>query len=418
MIGLIHFKELKMFNSESILFFMSLLLLAVLLEPLANKWKFPFSIFLVVLGFFGSEFAIRVVSIDTGVRWDNIHGIIFYILIPSLIFQAALTLDLKALLKNLLPVFFLAFPMFLMGTGIIAVILYYAIGHPVGFPWIAALIAGALLSATDPAAVLSVIKGTSIPKRIQNILEGESLFNDAASLVLFAFLLTLATTMHGNEQLNVSNTLLLFIKVFLGGILIGLVLGFLANILIKNIKTNHGQVLIMIITAYGSFIIAEDLFHVSGVMAVLTTGILIRLLDIEKDSIVSTGFTHKLWELLSHISESLLFILAGITITLAMFADRWLAMLLGITAVLISRILIIHPMFSLLGLVVKSQKTPVKQQTVLVWGGVRGAVTIALALSLPLTLDYYYTIQSIAYGVVLFSLFFQAASIRALAKKL
>lgn len=396
---------------------MSLLVLATFLEPLAKKYNIPFSIILVFLGFFGSEFVTRVLEIDTGIRWDNFHIIIFHILIPSLIFQAALTLDLKTLRKNVIVILILALPMLFIGTILTATVIYYAINHPTGFPWVAALIVGALLSATDPAAVLSVLKNTNTPNRLKNILEGESLFNDATAVVLFSVLVSVAT-MDVSSGILWEDAFSQFVMVFTGGLMLGLLIGFPAHFILKKFQTTNIQGLVTILIAYGGFIIAEDICHVSGVMAVLSAGIIVRIMYVHNQPERSTIFLHSLWDLLAHISESLLFILAGVTITLSMFSEQWLAILFGIAAVVISRMILIHCLFVFLGLFSESQKLSVRQRNLLVWGGVRGTVTIALALSIPITLDYYYTIQSIAYGVVLFTLIFQATSISILARKL
>ena len=133
---------------------------------------------------------------------------------------------------------------------------------------------------------------------------------------------------------------------------------------------------------------------------------------------IDDDFAKKFWGLLGHIAESTIFLLAGITITLLMFTEQWLAIVIGIIAVVIARIVMVFGTFPILHIVPGVDAVPLKQQVVLAWGGVRGTVTLALALSLPLTLDYWYTIQSIAYGVVLFTLFVQATTIGPLIRKL
>lgn len=123
------------------------------------------------------------------------------------------------------------------------------------------------------------------------------------------------------------------------------------------------------------------------------------------------NFAKQLWQLLAKIAESMIFLLAGITITFSMFVDQWLAILIGIAAVIFARAAVIFGVFPFLSLIPGIEAVSLKQQTILAWGGVRGTVTLALALSLPLTLDYWYTIQSIAYGVVIFTLFVQTMTL-------
>ncbi|MCG8378263.1 MAG: sodium:proton antiporter [Proteobacteria bacterium] len=403
-----------MLTTNAILFFIILLLLAEFIEPLVNKLHIPFTIILVVLGFIGSEITIHVFEIDTGIRWHNFKTIIFYIILPILIFQAAIEINIKLLWKNLLPILIMALPLMVLSAVITAAGVYYAINHPPGFPWIAALITGALLSATDPAAVISLLKKADAPERLRMLLEGESLFNDATAIVLFSIFIVLATSSH--EATGFSMVFYRFSEVFFGGLLAGGLVGFAACLLLKVLKAQQAFVLVSVISAYTAFIIAEDILHFSGVIAVLLCGIVIGICNEERLS--ENSFASQFWQFLSRIAESLIFLLAGVTITLSMFVDQWLAILIGIVAVTLARCLSIIGAFPLISLLPGVEKVPFKQQTILVWGGVRGTVTIALALSLPLSLDYWYTIQSIAYGVVIFTLFVQTITMPLLLKRL
>jgi len=163
-----------MLSANTFLFFIVLLLVATMLEPLVDKIRMPFSIVLVLIGFIGSEITIGLFDIDTGIRWDNFKTIIFYVILPVLIFQSAIEINLRALLKNLAPILIMALPLMVLSTLITAAGLYAGIDHATGFPWIAALITGALLSATDPASVISLLKRANTPERLRILLEGES----------------------------------------------------------------------------------------------------------------------------------------------------------------------------------------------------------------------------------------------------
>jgi len=193
-----------MLTSASVLFFIGLLFLAVILEPLAKKLRIPFSIVLILLGFGASETVIHVFSIDTGIRWDNFQIIILKIFLPVIIFQAALRLDIRAIYKDILPLILLALPLMLLAVFITAVILFYGIGYPNVFPWHTAILAGALLSATDPSSVVSVLKLSRAPERLITLLESESLFNDATAVVLFMLLvsMTVDTSLADSWQLT------------------------------------------------------------------------------------------------------------------------------------------------------------------------------------------------------------------------
>lgn len=403
-----------MLSSNAFLLIISLLIVATLLEPLADKLRVPFSIVLVLTGYIGSEITIGVFDVDTGIRWDNFKTIIFYVILPILIFQSAIEINLRTLLRNFVPILIMAIPLMILSTIVTAVGLYKGIDHVTGFPWIAALITGALLSATDPASVISLLKKANAPERLRILLEGESLFNDATAIVLFSILISIAT--HSQESTSWTMLLIRFSEVFVGGLFTGIAIGFIASRIIVLLDNQQSFVIVSILSAYSAFILTEDVLHFSGVIAVLSCGLTLGAVHVGKFS--ETSFASQIWSLLAKIAESLIFILAGVTITLSMFVDQWLSILIGIAAVIFARIVIIFGTFPFLSLLPGIQPVSLQQQTILVWGGVRGTVTLALALSLPLTLDYWYTIQSIAYGVVIFTLFAQTVTLPILLKSL
>lgn len=400
-----------MLSANTILFFIALLLIASLAQPFANKIRLPFSIVLVLIGFLGSEFTTNILNIDTGVRWYNFKNIIFYVLLPILIFQAAIEINIRLLWKNLIPISIMALPLMVLSAVVTAAALYYAINHPVGFPWIVALITGALLSATDPAAVLALLKQAGAPERLRILLEGESLFNDATAIVLFSILIAFA---NNHELIGGNEVLLRFAEVFFGGLVTGTVIGVITFFLTKIVNKAETFLLFSIASAYIAFIVTEDILHFSGVIAVLSCGITIGSLC--TDRFQENTFVSKVWQLLGNFTESMIFLLAGVTITLSMFVDQWLAILIGIAAVILSRTVMIMGTFPLISLIPGVEPVSFKHQKILVWGGIRGTITLALALSLPLTLDSWYTIQSIAYGVVIFTLFVQTMTMPKLLK--
>lgn len=387
---------------ELLAFYAVLLFIAVISEPIAERLGIPFSAFLVVLGFAASE-ALVFFGGDTGVRWDAFRDLIFFVFLPVLIFEAAFNTEVRELFRNLPLILFLALPLMLLATGTTAVILYYGIGHPAGFPWLAALIAAALLSATDPVAVLALFKRFGAPERLRTIIDGESLFNDATAIVLFSVLLALAT---GERATSLSQGTLDFLKIFFGGALAGALVGGVAFLILRVMGGAVARGVISLIAAYGAFLLAESQ-HVSGVMAAMLAGLLLGHLQRKSDDIHSL---RELWEYKAWLANALLFLIAGISFQLTMFTEQWLAMLIGICGVLVARLLNVYALIPLLERLPGITPMPVAWRPVVWWGGVRGAVTLALALSLPLSLDYWWTIQSIAYGVVLWTLVVQASS--------
>lgn len=390
---------------------MGLLLLAIVIQPLARRIHLPFTATLVVAGFLASE-AMVYAGIDTGLRAGIFHNLIFYVFLPVLVFESAFNIDARLLLNNLLVILVLAIPLMLLSAVLSAVMIYAGIGHPAGFPWIAALLTGALLSATDPVAIMALFRKLGVPDRLAVLMEGESLFNDAAAIVIFGAVLGMA--MNPSSEVSITATSLHFARVFIGGMASGLLTGLVFRWLMLHYHEDIHRGLISIIGAYVSFIIAEAGLHVSGVMAVLVTGLMVGHAMRRDSRVQPESFVPRLWEFTAYVANALVFLLMGVTVTLGMFEERWLAMLIGIASVLIARAIGIFAFLPLLSRLTPVEPVPRSWQLVMYWGGLRGAVTLALALALPVSLDYWWTIQSIAFGVVLFTLFVQAPTSPAL----
>jgi CPA1 family monovalent cation:H+ antiporter len=387
---------------------MAMLLGALLLQRLAARWRLPFGALLVVSGFLGSELIVAFGG-DTGLRWYHFHGLILNVLVPVLIFEAALRMDVAALRAKLVAISVLAGPLMILSAVGIASLLYVVIAHPGGFPWATALVAGVLLSATDPAAVITLLKGTRVPEQITTLLEGESLFNDATAIVLFSVVLAMAVE---PGTVGPMSALGRFIWMLAGGLLGGALVGLAGCWLLRLFPASTPAALVTLLAAYFSFAVAELALHASPVMAVLACGL---VLGRSLRQLPAAPVAREFWLLAAYIAEVLLFLLMGVTITTAMFAERWLAMLAGVAAVLLSRGLIVYglpPWRRSAGALSAGERG------LLAWGGVRGAVTLALALSLPFELTGWWTVQSIAYGVVVVSLFLQVPTIPLLLRRL
>jgi len=399
--------------ADLVLIFLGMLLLAALLHPLAQKLHLPYSLVLVAGGFIGSELLVAS-GLDTGLRWHHFNDLVFYVFLPVLIFEAALHMDGRLLLRNLAAILLLSTPMMMLSAGVSAVLLFYGIGYPAHFPWVAALLTGAILSATDPAAVLDLFKQAGVSDRLILLVDGESLFNDATAIVLFTLLSALA--LMPAEQITLGAGVLKFVTIFFGGAAIGGLVAGLALLLYRGLGTSFNRMVVMLSAAYGGFLVAEHL-HVSGVMAVLVAGLVFGELQRREGDNPVRHALHNLWAFSAELSNAAIFLLLGVTVTLAMFQEQWLAMLIGIAAVLLARglgLLITVPLINLL----PGERITGKEQLVIYWGGIRGSVSVALALALPVQLESWYTIQSIAYGVVLFTLCIQAPTMPWLIKRL
>lgn len=384
-----------------IVLLVALLLLTIVLGKLASLSKLPRPLLLVLGGFVLSE-ALVASGIDTGLRWYSFRDVVLHILLPILIFQSGLAADISAIRRILPAILLMSVPMLLLVIGLTTVVVYYGIGHSVGFPWLAAVYTAVLVSATDPSAIAPFLKQYTPIKNAKALLENESLFNDATIIVIFSVItaVTFATT--PERQFIDFGVLLVFLKVFGGGIALGVLLGYPSKYLLTLLDRTYQQLLLLSI-ALGGFAFAEHL-GVSGVMTVLVAGLLIKQQE-------------KQWQTTAFTASSIMFLLAGMTITVAMFDTRWVAMLWGILAVLFARglgLLLFMPLANACSTMPISKKEGV----LLYWGGTRGTVTLALALSLPTTLESWFTVQSIAYGVVIFGLVMQSTTFPWLATRL
>ena len=393
------------------LLFIAMLLAALLLEPLARRLYLPMSAALFAGGFAGSQLIVSM-DIDTGLRWHHFHDLVFFVFLPVLIFESASGMDARLLLRNLVPILLLALPLLLLSALFTSALLFFSIGHASGFPWLSALVCGVILSATDPVAVTELSKRLPIPGRLLTLMEGESLLNDATTVVLFMLLISAATA--HTPDLELSAAAANFLRLALGGLGIGLVLGLLAFWLIRWLERT---MIISLLAAYASYLVAETQLGVSGVMATLACGLLLSQ-ALRKTRPEQQLILHGWWSQLGWLANSSLFLLAGATVTLLMFEERWLAMLLGIAAVLLTRALGVWTAAGVTGLLPGQSAISSGYRVIMSVGGLRGAVTLALALSLPVELEGWWTVQSIAYGVVLFSLFVQAPLIEPLLNRL
>ena len=195
-------------------------------------------------------------------------------------------------------------------------------------------------------------------------------------------------------------------------------MGFVFLFLSRLLEDYIQQAIVTLIAAYSSFLIADSV-HVSGVMSVLITGMVLgRVIHYDFQDHEKRGFVDDFWSFNVYVTEAIMFLLMGLTITLGMFEDNWLAMLIGIAAVLFSRAVGVFGGAPLVSSLPGVERISMGYQRVMFAGGLRGAVTLALALSIPVELEYWWTVQSIAFGVVLFTLFVQAPLIPPLLKKL
>ena len=356
--------------------------------------------------------AVVAMGYDTGLRFQNFHDLVFYLFLPVVVFSAARIINFSELKQHLTGVLTMAVLGLLGTTAVAALLLYVGMGHPQGFPWVAAVLTACLLAATDPAAVTSQAWIHHVQPRLALVLEGESLFNDATAVVLFTVVLSVAltSTTQGAEDITL-HALGVFGQELGGGLLIGMAFALLYRLLNHLLdRDTDTELWLALGLALGAYHLSLT-FHASGVIACLLLGLYVGHYQRTRDhSEGEPDTTAAFWQVAGNSTNGALFVLMGATVTMNMFTERWLAMLIGIGAVLVARMLSTQVLLAWQPFTQQgwASRYTLAERTLTGGLGMRGAITIALVLILPVDLPYWWTIQSIAYGVVLFDLFITA----------
>jgi CPA1 family monovalent cation:H+ antiporter len=346
-------------------------------------------------------------------RSIDFNETLFHGMLSFLLFAGALHINLTDLMERKWSIGLLAtcgvlISTFLIGTAAWWILQWFTIN----LPFIYCLLFGALISPTDPIAVLGILKTAGVPKSLEIQIAGESLFNDGVGVVVFLALLELAT---GSHNVSAGSISLLFIQEAVGGGLWGLLLGYLVVQMLKTVDNYHVEVLITLAVVTGGYAFADAL-HLSGPIAIVVAGLLIG--NPGRQLAMSTATRHHLdifWELIDEILNAMLFVLIGLEILILTFTQQYVVVgALMIPLILLARFIAVGIPISLL--------RPFKTFSpgvvpLLTWSGLRGGISIALALSLPMGPERE-VILVMTYTVVVFSIVVQGLTIDKLVKHL
>lgn len=373
-----------------------LLLIASLVGIVTERLRVPYTAGLVVIGLFLALIGEQEINVSP----DLFLGI----LVPPLIFEAAFQVRARDLLKDLAPILSLSVLGVLLTTFLVSGVLYYG----TNFPLAISFLFGSLIAATDPVAVVALFRTLGVPHRLLLLLEGESLFNDGTAIVLFNLMLAFAVT----GEFNLGQSLVNFLFVSGGGLLTGFVLGFLISQAISIIENALIETTLTTVLAFGSYILAEQ-FGVSGVLAVVAAGLVSGNLGPQRMAPTTRILVFNFWDYAAFLANSFVFLLIGLQIDLNILLTDWQAIIWAIVAVLVSRAASIY------GLSWIGPGIPLRYKHVLYWGGLRGAISLALALSLPASLGVQGDqLQVMAFGVVLFTLLVQGLTMKPLIRRM
>jgi Na+:H+ antiporter len=377
-----------------------LLLVAAVVAMLARRLRVPYSIGLVIAG-------IGLALLPFSPRVELTKQLIFTAFLPPLIFEAAIHLRWRELRKDLPVVLLLATVGVVLSAAATAVGMHYL----VRWTWMAALIFGILIAATDPVSVIATFKETKVTGRVRLLVEAESLFNDCTAAVAYTIILAFAA----GQSIGAAGAVKTLVIVVVGAIACGAVVAGAALLLTGATDDHLIEVTFTIIAAYGSFLLAEH-FHLSGVLATLTAGLIIANAGHLSSSAKSREAVEDFWEYAAFFANSLIFLMIGMRVALQSFRAFLISAVVAIVLVNASRAIAIYPICLIFWR--SKLRVAARHQHILFWGGLRGALGLALALGLPPEVAGRQEIIAVSFAVVAFSILVQGLTITPLMRRL
>ncbi|MCG8378721.1 MAG: cation:proton antiporter, partial [Proteobacteria bacterium] len=365
--------------SEVILVIMGLLTVAMIAAAICRNIPVPYTVFLVILGMVLGSIARSYPELGILLEFQLTPDLVLFLFLPALIFESAINLDARLLMKDLAPVLVLAIPAMLISAALIGLGLWLI----QDFNIIHALLFGALISATDPVAVIALFKELGAPQRLTILVEGESLLNDATAIVIFNIILGLVATAHFGFS-DAGLAIIEFFRVFIGGLLVGTVIGIVLSELLYRIRAGMSSYLIMsIVLAYSSFAIAEHIMHVSGVMAVVASAIALGIFGVSRIPQSERETIDETWDVITLICNSLLFLLVGISVDISHLYSHIDSIIIAIILVLGARAAGVYSMVPATIKLFKLPNVSMGERHIMWWGGLKGGLAIAIVLSIP-----------------------------------
>ncbi len=373
------------------------------------------TIFSLALIIFNSFFPEMLIQVTDGINSLDFSKIVLDIMLCFLLFAGAMHTDYSLMKNNRKSIVLFALASVIISTFLVGTAIYYLIGlFGTEINYLYALLFGALISPTDPIAVLGILTKANVPKTAEINIVGESLFNDGIGVVVFITLLSIIN--QGVDSVKASDVLILFMREAGGGVILGLLIGYLIFYLLKSIDDYETEIIITLAAVVGGNWLSH-IMHVSGPLAMVVAGLMTgHKVREEAMSDMTQLYVDKFWHLIDVMMNAVLFVLMGLKILSIHYESRFiLETLCAIPLLLLCRYLALVIPYNLAKKWLHVSPQTIKMMT---WGGLRGALSIAMVLSLPDTIPVRDQLVFITYGIVFFSIFVQGLTVEKFAKRL
>jgi monovalent cation:H+ antiporter, CPA1 family len=402
----------------------TLLVVVALCQPLAVRLKLAPAVLLAVIGVAIGAASIDLLHTPLSSQFGEVARLFadlpvssetfIYVFLPLLVFEAAITSDVRRMLEDAAPILMLAVVATVVATAVVGLALWPISGQPL----VVCLLLGSVVATTDPAAVIAVFRDVGAPARLTRLVEGEALLNDAAAIAMFVVLLGIIVS---GQRPVLGAGAVEFAVSFLGGALLG---GLAGRALLQVIPWTRddrlAEATLTVALAYLTFIAADHLFHVSGVVAVLSSGLTVSAFGRSRITPYNWSFITDLWAQIAFWAHSLVFVLASILVPKLLLDVEFHDVVLVVTliaAALAARLLVLFLLLPLLSLARLTQPISTAYKLAIAWGGLRGALTLVLALAVTenraLTPEVQRFVAVLATGMVLFTLLVNGTTLRA-----
>ncbi len=415
--------------------FLTLSLITVFSFVFAKKIKFPYTLFLVLVGTV-LAFAAKIPTLEFIGAFKLSPDMLFYIFLPTLLFEAGYNIKFSRFIESIKSIFSLAIIGLIVSTVIIGFLLTGILAiFGIEIPLVVALLFGAIISATDPVAVIALFKEYSAPKRLTLIFEGESLFNDGTAVAMFVVILSVIAEKNGIlDSASIISGIGIFASMIILGFIFGIIFGGIFSKMLDYVKNENLQITLSLLVAHFTFLISEMVnehldIPVSAIVATVTASIIVGNYGRYKLTPRVERYIDNFWEYFAFIANSIVFLLLGFLLTEINFSSPviLLPIFVAILVTMFARAVSVYFSSWLLKFQKKEKQIPKAWQHLLSWGSLRGALAIMMVLLIPddLSLDYWNYplsikefVMALVIGSIYFTLFVKGLTIGKFIKKL